>query len=156
MTNLDSLATEIEQSTIYAIKNLLPPQRNTQNKKQITPFWCAELNRLKRITRAKRKIYQKARNPELRNRKLEYQKAKQEFREKIKQKKIETWTSYLDKNLTLDPWGNPYKLRMAKTSATTISTLKKPDGTKTGNLRESAQVLMEALIPLDNKSEYAC
>jgi len=146
------LALKIEHSTIRAIENALPP-RKEEKTKITTPFWWGELDRLKRITRAKRKSYQKARDANLRQRKLiEYQQAKEEYREKIEQRKIETWDNYVNTNLTLDPWGNPYKICMSKMSTTTISTLEKPDGTKTSNWKDSAELLMRELIPQDDEN----
>lgn len=147
--NLDELANDIENKVIEAIKYSSP--KATQTKKRIlAPFWCDELTRKKRITRAKRKSYQRTRDPDLRRRKLEeFRQAKTEYKELILARKTETWEKFVYNNLQLDPWGKPYKLCMAKVNAANISTLQRNDGTITSNWEETAALLMEELVPLD-------
>jgi len=67
-TDLDQLAEELERRTERAVREACPPSKKNKNK---APFWCRELERLRRIVRSKRKRYQQARSPVLRNRILE-------------------------------------------------------------------------------------
>lgn len=52
----------------------------------------------------------------------------------------------------MDPWGNQYKLYRSMISTTTISTLEKPDGTKTEIWKDSAELLLKELIPQDDEN----
>jgi len=80
--NLDQLVEEVERRTEYAIGRACPTSKKNKNKSR-TPFWCGEMDRLRRIVRSRRKSYQQARDPALRNRKLEqYRDAKKEYKEK--------------------------------------------------------------------------
>jgi len=115
------------------------------------PFWNGELERMRRIARARRKSYQQARDPELRTRKLEeYRIVKKEYKERLMQRKKELWETFTENNLAIDAWGAPYKLCMKKLSSTTLPTLKKEDGTYTKTWEESARLILEELVPKDS------
>lgn len=52
----------------------------------------------------------------------------------------------------MDAWGSPYKLCMKKASPTILATLKR-DGNYTKTWKESANLLMQALISKDREEE---
>jgi len=149
--NVDLIAMKIEDMVKQAMGTAGPPQGKAKTN-TTAPFWCAELERQRRIVRAKRKSYQQTLDLKLRNRKLEqYRIAKQEYKEKLNIRKKESWDKFVDTNLTLNPWGSPYKIFMKKTSPTTLATFKKSDGTYTTTWMESADLLINELIPKDSK-----
>jgi hypothetical protein len=103
---------------------------------------------------ALRRRYQRTSNEEQReNRKNQYTKDKKEYQAAIK-KEIMSWKKYCTTTSPKNPWNEIYKLANNKTrSKQIITTIQKPDGTKTETMTETLQLILHKLIPEDKHKE---
>ena len=152
--DLDTLTVEIEEKTRLAIKQTAKITNKTRKNGGL-PYWSNALERLKKQTRARRKSYQAARDPTIRQRRLQiYRETKINYESELEKARKNCWEKYIQQNINLDPWGVPYKLVNQKIkSPTTLSTVKKEDGSMTTTWRETVHILLEKLIPEDNLNE---
>ena len=130
-------------------------RRNKQTYKCKNEFWNNKLTQLRKTYRAQRKNYQKTIDPIYRRARLEaYRSSKRIFEEALKQAKEENWEKFVNSELSLNPWGMPYKITMGKVkSPTVLSTLIKEDGSLTNNWSDSVEYLMDKLLPDDNPAD---
>jgi len=93
---------------------------------------------MRKRTNALRRRYQRRTNEEQReNRKTQYTKAKKEYQAALKREKIRSWKQYCTTTSPNNPWTEIYKLANNKTrSKQIITTIRKPDGTKTETMTE--------------------
>lgn len=106
---------------------------------------------MKRITRAKRKNYQQAINPELRQRRLnKYRETKGVYSVKIEETKEEILGEVCDRNPGCRSMETPYKVISKKIkNPNVISTMQKDDGSFMETWDKSLQVLMNRLLADD-------
>lgn len=120
--------------------------------------WKESLTRLRSRVRLARKRYQRCGIYLERQRLLqEYRDIKSEYKREIVQTKAKSWEMFVSRNLELDMWGVPYKIVSNKIkSPIMLSTLLKEDGSLTESWEESADILLDVLLPpddLENETE---
>lgn len=149
-SNANNMAKELVKKILKAANTAIPKIKNTKIKINNKP-WSEELTNLRRRVRALRRTYQRSIDPELRQLNLNaYRRKKEEYIALIFETKMNCWERFVEDCLRVDMWGTPYKIAAQKIrSPVLFSTMNKPDGTTTKNWRESAEVLMEALLPPD-------
>jgi protein required for attachment to host cells len=86
--------------------------------------------------------------------KNQYTKAKKEYQAAIKGEKMRSWKQCGTATSPNNPWNEIYKLANNKTrSKQFITTMRKPDGTKTETMAETIQLIMDQLILEDKHKE---
>lgn len=150
-TDANNMAKELVRKLRKAIDISIPKITDTKTKINNKP-WNEELKNLRRKVRVLRREYQRAIDPYLRRQKLNtYRRKKEEYTSKIFETKMECWGKFVEDCLRVDMWGTPYKIVTQKVrSPMLFSTMDKMDGTTTRNWRESAELLMDTLLPQDN------
>ena len=153
--NVEKLAEEIQYEIHNTIRKITNNKSKRTRKKGGLPYWNNNLERLKRQTRSKRRSYHAARDPTVRQIRLQnYRNIKNEYENELEKTRKMCWENFLQTNIGLDPWGTPYKLVTQKIkSPTSLSTVKRSDGTLTKNWKETVNAIMETLIPADNPNE---
>jgi ribonuclease HI len=129
---------------------------HTLVKGKSVPWWTDALTALRKRTNALRRRYQRTLNNEdLReNRKKQYFEGKREYQAAIRKEKINSWKEYCNATSSNNPWNAVYKLASGKTRNTVaLTTLKKPDGSKTTNMIDTLTYMAEQLIPEDNPQD---
>lgn len=150
--DVDRAAENLTQALLTAVDTAVP--RAYPSKVPQTP-WSPELDRLRRESRRARRAYQRSIGDDLRRAMLaRYRDAKATFKRTLNEVRIESWKTFVREKLAVDPWGLPYKIAAAKVRAPTVlSALKRADGSHTGNWRETADFLLDTLLPDDISSE---
>jgi len=113
--------------------------RNSMAKVKSVPWWTDALKIMRKRTNALRRRYQRTlSNEELRKiRKNEYTKTKTKYQAAITKDKTNPWKQYRTATSPINPWNEMYILASGKTrNKTTLTTLQKPDGSKTANMTE--------------------
>jgi len=115
--------------------------------------WCTdELTVMRKRTNATRRRYQRTRNLEdLREqRKTIYLAEKARYEATTKREKIQSWKVHCNLMESFNPWNEVYKFEAGKKrNNTLITTLRRPDGSLTEDLREILQLLLEHFTPQD-------
>ena len=117
------------------------------------PWWTAELTVLRKRTNALRRLYQRTKNnEELRNiRNIQYLESKSTYAATIKREKRKSWKEFCNISTATNPWGAIYNLASGRVNTKAqIATLLKPDGTQTGNTKETLSYMMDTFAPKDN------
>jgi hypothetical protein len=120
------------------------------------PWWTNGLKIMRKKTNAlTRRYHRTTSNDALReNRKTQYIKAKAEYQVDVRKEKTRSWKEYCTMTSPFNPWNEVYKLASNKTrSKTTITTLQKPDGTKTENTEETLRFILHQFTPDDNPQD---
>jgi ribonuclease HI len=120
------------------------------------PWWTEELTVMRKRTNALRRRFQRTRlNEGLREqRKTRYLEEKARYETTIKREKIQSWKEYCNLTTSSNPWNEVYKLAAGKTrTKTQITTLRKPDGSLTEDMRETLQLMMEHFTPEDKEED---
>jgi hypothetical protein len=107
---------------------------------------------MRKKTNALRRRYQRTtNNEELReSRRKEYTEDKKKYQATIKKEKINSWKQYCNTTSPNNPWNEAYRLASGKArNTTTFTTLQKPDGSRTANIKETIQLMIDQLIPED-------
>jgi hypothetical protein len=106
---------------------------------------------MRKRTNALRKYQRTLNNEEPReNRKNQYIEGKKKYQAAIRKEKINSWKQYCNVTSPSNPWNEAYKLASRKPRNTeTLTTLQKPDGSKTTNIIETLKFMMEQFIPED-------
>jgi hypothetical protein len=129
---------------------------HTLTKGKSVPWWTDALTTLRKRTNALRRKYQRTLNDEeLReNRRKQYFEGKKKYQAAIRNEKINSWKEYCNATSLNNPWNAVYKLASGKTRNTVaLTTLEKPDGSKTANMIDTKQYIAEQLIPEDNPQD---
>ena len=111
---------------------------------------------MRKRTNALRRRYQRTlNNEELRtSRKNQYIEEKKNYQAAIRKEKTSSWKQHCTITTPNNPWNDVYRLAAGKTRETlTLTTLIKPDGSRTTNVGESLQTMMDQLIPEDSTQE---
>ena len=113
---------------------------------------------MRKRTNALRRRYQRTLNKEeLReNRKKQYTEAKTKYQAAIrKEKKLTQGNNTVPQHFRATYGMRRTNLPQGKTRNTgTLTTLQKPDGSKTANMTETLKFMLEQLIPEDNAQDY--
>jgi hypothetical protein len=68
--------------------------------------------------------------------------------------KIQSWKEYCNLTTSSNPWNEVYKLAAGKRRHNTqLTTLRKPDGSFTEDLRDTLQLMMEHFTPDDKEKD---
>lgn len=116
-------------------------------------IWTPHLSELRARMRRTRKLYQRALGEGERAARLEvYRESKNEYEQVLFQTKIRSWGTFVERCLETDAWGIPYKIAVEKIHPPVVlSTLRREDGGMTGDWQESADILLDTLLPLDDQ-----
>ena len=152
--NLETLTEELQEKVRNTIKQITKTSHKTKKHGGL-PYWNNNLEKLKRLTRAKRRSYLAAKDPTIRQRRLaNYQEQKNQYETELEKTRKECWERYIKQNVQLDPWGTPYKLVNQKIKTpNSLSTVKRKNGSMTKNWQETIETIMETLIPEDRVEE---
>lgn len=119
--------------------------------------WTEEISSLRKRVRVQRKRYQRSIIEQERRYHLQaYRELKATYTQKIYENKMTSWDKFVKENLETDAWGIPYKLVSQKIRCPTVfSTMRiAGDGDNyTKNWRESAEILLQSLLPDDDVQE---
>ena len=111
---------------------------------------------MRKRTNALRRSYQRTRKYEDLREQLKkvYLAGKSRYEATIKREKIRSWNEYCNLTSSSNPWNEVYKLAAGKRrNNTQTTTLRKPDGSLTEELRETLQLMLEYFTPV-HKEEY--
>ena len=123
-------------------------------------WWTKELTLIRKRTNALRRRYQRTtNNNDLRERrKNQYHDEKTQYQAAIKREKFKSWKEFCNLTSATNPWNFVYKLATNKAKRSqALSTLLKPDGSLTTDLKGTITYMLDYLIPKDeeeNESEY--
>jgi hypothetical protein len=71
-----------------------------------------------------------------------------------KKKKISSWEEYCNMTSSTNPWNEVYKLAAGKRKNNTqLTTLRKPDGSLTADIRETLQHILEYFVTEDKDND---
>jgi len=118
------------------------------------PWWRDELTVMRKRTNALRR-YQRTRKHEglKEQRKTVYLAEKTRYEVTIKREKIRSSKEYCSLSYS-NPWNEVYKLAAGKRrNNTQITTLRKPDGSLTEDLRETLRLMLEHFTPVDKEED---
>jgi hypothetical protein len=136
-------------------KTQCTPKKNKTTHKSV-PWWTGELTILRKRTNALRRRYQRTKNNEqLRERRHTlYLDSKAQYAATIRREKIKSWKLYCNITTAANPWNEIYKLAADKRKRhTPFTTLRKPDGTLTSTLEETAKLMLEHFTPEDSRQD---
>lgn len=119
-------------------------------------WWTNELAELKVNLHTSRKRYQRARQrdlPNLRFLSRRYHFLRIKYNKAIRHAKAAAWRSFVQHDLTTDPWGTTYKLASGQISAREASHAILIQGTTTTNLSATLEEILNRLTPDDNRND---
>ena len=114
-------------------------------------WWGIHLDRIKSKVRKCLKRYRVEKN-DIRKAELheQYKWRLKEYRTAIKQSKTRNWDKFLGEAMADTPWNLPYRICAGKfRRPQVLATVKRPDGTITEDWEETAEILLENLLPGD-------
>jgi hypothetical protein len=129
-------------------------KKATSNKS--VPWWTEELTIMRKRLNALRRRHQRTRNnEELREqRKTQYLEGKAKYAATIKKEKISSWKEYCNMTSSTNPWNEVYKLAAGKRkNSTQLTTLRKPDGSLTADIRETLKHVLGHFAPEDTETD---
>jgi hypothetical protein len=125
---------------------------NRANSHQTVPWWTEEMTIMRKRMNALRRRYQRTRNNgDLgEQRRSQYVEGKARYAATIKKEKITSWKEYCNMMSSTNPWNEVHKLAAGKRKNNTqITTLRKPNGTLTADIRETLQHMLDYFTPED-------
>jgi hypothetical protein len=150
----DTLIDRIDDTIKTCIETI---KQYTSQTKHITgksvPWWSTELTIMRKRTNAPRRRYQRTQQNEQlwTSRKNQYIEEKKKYQTAIRREKTKSWKLHCTITTPNNPWNEVYRLAAGKTRATlTLTTLLKPDGSRTRNIGETLKTMMDSLIPEDS------
>jgi hypothetical protein len=85
-------------------------------------------------------------------RKHQYLQEKRRYEATLRKTKTQSWKQYCNVTTSSNPWNVVYKLATEKVkSCSTLSTLRKPDGTVTTDMAETISFMMDSFTPADKE-----
>lgn len=121
-------------------------------------WWSVRLGRMKTSLRQTRRRMQTARRRRIDfdNSCRDYFVQLQTYKQEILAAKSVSWTNFVNQELSQDPWGVVYKLAAEKLKLCNMSvTVKKQDDTKTLQLQDTLDEVVNRLMPLDCELTYS-
>lgn len=151
--DIDSRARELTRNIKCAMSRSIPLKRKRPATNDRP--WSDKVQTLRGRVRKARRIYQNTIVAAERERRLqEYRCIKDAYKREVWKVKNESWRTFVEESLVLDPWGTPYRLATAKIHGPSVlSTLNRPDGGQTIGWKESAELLMDTLLPDDRADD---
>ena len=122
-------------------------------KSKSVPWWTKELTVMRKRTNALRRRYQRTKNnDELREqRKSQYFEEKARYQATLRKEKFNSWKDYCNMTSSANPWNAVYKLAAGKRcNNTSLTTLRRPDGSRTSSTSETVKYMLEYFTPEDN------
>jgi len=119
------------------------------------PCWTEELTIMRKSLNTPKRRYQRTRNSEeLREQhRSQYLEGKAKYAATIKKVKITSWKEYCNMTSSTNPWNKVYKLAVGKRNNNTqITTLRKPIGSLTADLRETLKHMLGYFTPKDKEN----
>ena len=107
----------------------------------------------KKIIAIRRRYQRTIQDSNLREtRKIQYLQEKRKYEATLRKAKIQTWKQYCNATMSSNPCNMVYKLATGKIkSSSTLSTLKRPDGTVTSDMAGTVNVMIEHFAPTDEE-----
>lgn len=157
-TDVETLVDEYEEILNTACRKVFKTYKSSQrnNGRKSLPWWTHDLTIRRKNTNALRRRYQRTiNNEELREkRRKQYLKEKKEYNAIIRKEKIQSWKEYCSLTPSNSPWNAVYRLATGKTRGTPqLTTLRKPDGTATLDLKETMNCMLDHFVPEDKETE---
>ena len=85
-------------------------------------------------------------------RKQQYLQEKRKYEATLRNTKMHSWKQYCNITTTSNPWNAVYKLAMGRIkSCSSLSTLRKPDGTVTTDTADTMRYMIESFTPEDDE-----
>ena len=150
--SVNKLHEVLEEACSKSFKKRLASKK--ASKTRTVPWWSEELTILRKRLNALRRRYQRTKNEaELREaRKNEYFAVRRTYQATIKKQKIDSWKQYCNTTTSINPWNAVYKIATGKAKGSVpITTLQKPDGTLTSDLRETMEYMLHYFVPADDE-----
>jgi len=151
---VDGIENIIKTTCNETFKQYTSVKKHTKGKS--VPWLSTELTIMRKRTNALRRRYQRTHNnEELRsNRKHQYIEDKKRYQAAIRKEKTNSSKQHCTITTPNNPWNEVYRLAAGKTRETlTLTTLTKPDGSRTTNIDETLQTMMDHLIPEDSTQD---
>ena len=107
----------------------------------------------KKINTMRRRYQRTLQDSNLREtRKLQYLQEKRKYEATLRKAKIQSWKEYCKATTSTNPWNIVYKLATGKMmNCSTLSTIRRPDGTVTSGMAETLNVMMENFTPANGE-----
>jgi hypothetical protein len=85
---------------------------------------------------------------------MQYLEGKAHYTATIKREKITSWKEYCNLATVANPWNEVYKLSAGKSrNSTKITSLRKPDGTPTTDMKKTVKLMLEYFTPEDKEHD---
>jgi hypothetical protein len=156
--DIEQLIEEFHKVLKLACSKSFRTQRATRKamSNKSVPWWTEELTIMRKRLNALRLRYQRTRNHEemREQRKTQYLEGKARYAATIKEEKISSWKEYCNMTSSTNPWNEVYKLAAGKRkNSTQLTTLRKPDGSLTADIRETLKHMLEHFAPEDTEND---
>lgn len=138
-----------------ALEAAVPKSSTKKRKRQNAGWWNEVLRRLRQKVNQARRAAQKCREPTERDRLMtSYKNDRTNYKNKIKETKIQHFRDFCQENSSQDPWGVIYKIwRGKKKNDSPMKTRKEASGEWTTNEQETIRALMEQYFPEDEEDQ---
>ncbi|KAI4484960.1 hypothetical protein M0802_012917 [Mischocyttarus mexicanus] len=114
-------------------------------------WWTKEIAEKRQTMRRKMKRWLRTKDD---NSRRMFVRARTEYFSEIRNEKRKWWTRVLEEEGEKEPWGKAYKiLRNKNKKETRIVSLKRDDGSLTESMKETVGIMMQKLIPKDEKEK---
>jgi hypothetical protein len=108
----------------------------------------------KRLNALRRRYKRTRNNEDLRQqRKTQYLEGRARYAATIKKRKDRFMEGILNMTFSTNPWNEVYKLATGKGKTTQLTTLRKPDGSLTADIRETLRHMLEYFVPEDKNND---
>lgn len=142
---------ELIDKMILEAGNRSIPKKNVYSKS--VPWWNRTLSDLRKKVFEARHRLQRTKDETARKRLLaKFRRIRNNYAIEIKKAKQESWGKFVAKEGNKNPWSIVYKLQTKRLKLETAQCNLNIDGTHTMSLEETAETLMNALIPNDDKT----
>jgi len=108
---------------------------------------------MRKKVNANSRLYQRTKSDEVlrERRKATYMENKRIYQAEMKKAKSTPWKEYCNVAASVNPWSQVYKLVAGKTrECSKMTTVRKPGGTKTKSLHETANIILDCLFTEDS------
>ena len=148
--SVDLDARNLTEAIKLVVAKSVPRVKFYNNKDKI---WTNKLQKARSLARKLRRIYQKSNIHAEREVNLrKYRDAKEKYKILLEETRRKYWENFVEQNIKQDIWGQPYKIIMDKIKKPEIiTTLDKGNGEMTENWKESVELLLNTLLPDDDK-----
>jgi ribonuclease HI len=147
--DLDSAAASLVKIITDAADKTIPFKLTGPKSK---PWWTPELTQQRRSVNRLRRIFQRTRDPVLReSRRQTYSAASNIYKDAIVLSKLSAFKEFVTVSSDSDPWGPIYKMLSSKGKGKApLKPIERPDGTLTTSEEETIRELLSAYFPQDS------